>query len=99
MDAFANGLSGVQSAGVRLAASAHNVANSLTPGFHPLRTTQASVEGGGSVARVERDPEPRGVDLGREVVSQIQAGFQFRASLRVLAASADTRGALLDIFS
>ena len=99
MDSMAIGLSGVRSASVHVAASAHNVANLLTPAFRPLRVVQTTAPGGGSEARAVQEPDPRPVDLPREIVGQMQAGLQFRASLRVIETSESTTGRLIDLFA
>lgn len=99
MDPLTIAASGIRSAEVRLAASAHNVANFNTPDFRPLRVKQASVAGGGSVAHACQEPVAREVDLAREFVEQARAGHQFTASLRVLSASLETRGLLVDMLA
>lgn len=99
MDPLTIAASGMRSAELRLAASAHNVANFTTPAFRPLRATQTSVEAGGSVATVRQSPVPEEVDLAREFVDQILASVQYTASLRVISAVSETRGALVDLFA
>lgn len=99
MDPLAVAASGVRSAEQRLAASAHNVANLATPAFRPLRVTQTSLEGRGSVARVSQEPHAREVDLAREFLEQAGASLQLRVSLRVLGAAAETRGRLVDLLA
>jgi flagellar basal body rod protein FlgG len=99
MDPLAVAATGIRSAEVRLAASAHNVANLNTPSFRPLRVHQSALEGGGSVARAQQAPLPEDVDLAREFVAQIQASLQLRGSLRVFAAATETRGSLLDLLA
>ena len=99
MDPLAIAASGIRSAELRLAASAHNVANLGTPSFRPLRADQVSVAGGGSAARVQQEPTPREVDFAREVVEQMRASFQLNASLRVYATVSETRGHLLDLLA
>jgi flagellar basal body rod protein FlgG len=96
MDANGIALSGLQSAALRLAASAHAVANLNTDGFRPLRVTQSAVPGGGVAARVAQAPSPEPVDLAQEIAAQIQARAQFIASLRVFLANRALDRALLE---
>ena len=90
--------SGMRSASLRLAASAHNVANLATEDFHPLIPRQLSASPGSRVT-IERSPVPRRVDLLGETVEQLRAAHQFKASLRVLGVSRDTHGALIDLLA
>ena len=99
MDPLAVAASGMRSAELRLAASAHNVANLTTPSFRPLRVSQASVAGGGSVASLDQEAAAREVDLARELVEQSRASLQFGASLRVMSVASETRGRLVDLFA
>ena len=89
----------MQSARVGISTSAHNVANLLSEDFRPLRAEQSSSAAGGSSVRVSQAPEPRQVDLAREIVSQIQSSTQYTASLRVLEVGADMRGELIDLLA
>ena len=107
MDALATAASGMRSAQVRLAASAHNVANLGTTSFRPLRVAQSSLDTGGSTAQLQQGEgqqgevgaDSAGVDLTREVVEQIRAGVQFEASARAFAVATEVRGRLFDIFA
>jgi hypothetical protein len=93
MDAFATALSGVRAAELRLACSAHNVANLLTDPEHlgPVRVVQRAEAGGGVTAVVEQASAPRPIELSAEVVEQIRASLQLRASLRAPEAEAALR--------
>jgi len=99
MDALSIASSGMHSAGLRLGASAHNVANLGTSAFHPLRAIQTSLEGGGSEVHVRQSPNAEEVDLVREIADQMRASLQFKASLRSFGAAADVRGYLLDLLA
>ncbi len=99
MDTLSVALSGLQSADLRLDASAHNVANLTTEEVRPLRVVQEERLGGGSVARIDRAASPRPVDRLHEAVEQIRARSQYIASLRVLAVEDDLRGQLTDILA
>ncbi|MCR9096694.1 MAG: flagellar basal body rod protein [bacterium] len=97
MDALGIALTGMQSAGVRVAVSAHNVANTLTEDFRPQRVVQSSLPGGGAAARVQQADRPAPVSLAREVVGQMQASVQYDASARVFAVGAEMKGSLIDL--
>lgn len=99
MDAMGIALSGMQSAQTRVAVSAHNVANLLTDGFRPQRAVQTSSAAGGSQASVATAAAPEPVSLDQEIVDQIVAKSQYKASARVLGISADMRGSLLDLLA
>lgn len=97
ISATSAGLSGLQAAGARLGASAHNVANWLTEDFHPERTVLSARAEGGVDAQRERSAEPAEVDLAAELVEQRLAAVQGRASLRVIETGLDLLGSVLDI--
>jgi flagellar basal body rod protein FlgG len=99
MDPLAIAASGMRSSEVRIAASAHNVANLLTPSFRPLRVHQSVLEGGGSTASVRRADMPEDVDLLREFVEQMQAKLQFQSSARFFSAASETSGHLIDLLA
>jgi flagellar hook protein FlgE len=109
MDTLGIALSGMQSASTRIAASAHNVANLLTEGFRPQRVTQSAQASGGSQAAVATGPTSGSVnldpnlgldlELDHEIVDQIVAKTQYKASARVIRVESEMRGSLLDIFA
>jgi len=99
MDTLGIAVSGMRSASTRVAVSAHNVANLLTEDFRPQRAVQTARASGGSEASVETSPRAAPVELDREIVDQITAKLQFKASARVFGVEADLRGALLDILA
>jgi hypothetical protein len=99
MSAVHVALTALQSAELRMAASAHNLANLGTERFHPLRAEQSALPDGGVVTRISQAPGPEEVSLAREFVSQIEARTQFLASLRTLAADRETKGSLLDVLA
>ena len=92
-------MSGMHTAEVRLAASAHNVANLTNEDVRPVRTVQSDIAGGGSTARIERAESPALVDLARETVELSRARLQYTASLRLVAVEADLRGQLADLLA
>ena len=97
MNTLAIGVSGLQSAEVRLAASAHNVANLTTEGFRPVRTVQEEVVTGGSRARTHQVRGSAEIDLVHETVERTRASLQYTASLRLIAVETDLRGQLADL--
>lgn len=99
MDTLGVALSGMQVASTRVAVSAHNVANLLTDGFRPQRVVQTSQASGGAQAAVATAPAPAPVELDREIVGQIEAEAQFKASARVLEVGLSLRGSLLDMLA
>lgn len=89
-------VSGMQAAGVRLQASAHNVANLQTEGFHRQEVQAREVpDAGGVAARVERSPRT-GPALESDVVEQLSAKNAFLANLQVFRTHDRMLGSLLD---
>lgn len=99
MDTSGIALSGMRSAQTRVAVSAHNVANLLTSDFRPQRPVQTSRASGGAEVAVATSATAEPVSLEREIVDQIAAKTQFKASARVLEADLEMRGSLLDILA
>jgi flagellar hook protein FlgE len=102
--------SGLNAAENRLAVSANNVANALTPGFQPSSPATTAAVGGG--VQVNASPTPGDgtrdgsyllqlskTDLVQETTSQILAVTSFRANLKTLEAADQMTGALLDVIS
>ena len=101
--------SGLTISSLRLASSAHNVANALTERFVPGRVEVEAVRGGGVTGRVIQD-EPRvdaqvdrltvelsGTDLAQEMVNQSLAATSFLASLATLRTADEMSGSLMDV--
>lgn len=87
---------GLQAAQLRLDASAHNVANLNTPGFHRQTVEQqAEPAQGGVRASVER-AQQEGASLEADLVDQLSATYSFAANLQVLRTHERMAGALLD---
>ena len=89
-------LSGMNAAQTQLNASASNVANLSTPGYHRQEVEQSPQSGGGVQTQIRRAEAP-GPALESDVVNQLQAKNSFLANLAVFKASDSMRGALLDI--
>lgn len=100
--------SGLDLEALRLAVSAHNVANVSTPVFQPSRVVAVETVGGGVRGQVETPArengasgsEPlSGTDLAEETVTQISALGAYRANMAVLRASDQALGSLLDLLA
>ena len=88
--------SGMQAAQVRLQASAHNVANLQTEGFHRQEVQQqARADGGGVDAWTRRSPVA-GAALEADVVDQLVAKNAFAASAAMFRTADRMAGVLLD---
>ena len=99
MDTVSVALSGLRSAELQLAASAHNVANLNTDGVTPLEVTQEERAEGGSLTRVDQAASPRPVDLISETVDQLRARHQFMASARALQTTLALRGQITNLLA
>jgi len=88
-------LSGMNAAQTRLDSSAHNVANTETPGFRRQEVVQMEQKDGGvSTALTKSTAE--GSALETDLVAQLQAKNAFLANLAVFKTSNQMAGALLD---
>lgn len=88
-------VSGMQTALARLNASAHNIANGSTEGFHRQEVVATEQPGGGVAPSLTRSGVP-GSALETDVVAQLQAKNAFLANLAVFKTSNQMAGALLD---
>ena len=88
-------LSGMNAAQVALNASAHNVANLGTEGFHRQQVVQQEAPGGGVNTQIKR-AQAAGESLQEDVVAQLQAKNAFLANLKVFETSSKMAGTLLD---
>ena len=96
MNTIHTALSGMNAASLRLDTSAHNIANSMTPGFKRQSTLQEAAPGGGVRASVTQ-AEAEGTSLAEDLVTQIDASYQFKANLKVVQTQDRMLGALLDM--
>jgi flagellar basal body rod protein FlgG len=88
-------LSGLQATQRRLGASAHNIANMQTPGFHrQLVVSQAQADGGVNTQLATSPLE--GESLAEDVVALKSAALEFKANLRALNTHDRLLGTLLD---
>ncbi len=92
-------LSGIASGTKRIEAASHNIANLQTEDFHPLRVRQSARAEGGSIAEVERAPEPEAVSLAHELINSELAAVQIKASARMAETDLEILGSLLDILA
>jgi len=88
-------LSGLQATQRRLGASAHNIANAQTPGFHRQLVVQQSDAQGGVNTQLAASPL-EGDAPAEDVVAQLSAALEFKANLRVLKTHDALLGTLLD---
>lgn len=89
-------LSGVQAASAHLDASAHNIANNLTPGFRREQVLQQTQEHAGVLTSIGKADEI-GADLAADLVQQMQASYNYKANLRTIEVNNRMMGSLLDI--
>ena len=92
-------LSGITSGTKRIEAASHNIANLQTEDFHPVRVRQSALAEGGSIAEVERAPEPEPVSLAHELIESELAAVQIKASARMAEIDLEVLGSLLDILA
>ncbi|MBX3608861.1 MAG: flagellar basal body rod protein [Hydrogenophaga sp.] len=95
ISALSTATSGLQAASLRLDASAHNVANAMTPGFRREEVRASARAEGGVEAHTERAASP-GVSLEQEVVDQMAAALSFKANVKVIETVDRTLGRLFD---
>ena len=88
-------LSGMNAAQTQLQASANNVANWATPGYHRQEAVQTAQADGGVTTQTVR-VQAVGSSLEADVVAQLQAKNSFLANLAVFKTSNTLMGALLD---
>lgn len=88
-------LSGLQATQRRLGASAHNIANTQTPGFHRQLVVQLAQPGGGVNTQLAASPL-EGESLAEDIVALKSSALEFKANLRVLKMHDQLLGTLLD---
>lgn len=88
--------SGMQAAQLRLASSAHNVANLQTPGFQRQQVQQQALPPQAGVQAQVR-PGSEGTELNTEAVEQISASYAFKANVLMLRSADAMIGSLLDV--
>jgi flagellar hook-associated protein FlgK len=96
MNTISTALSGMNAASLELATSAHNIANSQTPGFRRQGVARQATEGGGVSATVV-EADVAGESLAEDIVTQKSASYAYKANLKVLKIQDEVLGSLLDI--
>lgn len=109
MDRLAIAASGLSAAAAQLGASAHNVANTRTPGFAPVCASAQEAPGGGAQVRpgpqapepgADLDPAllaPSKTDLIAETANRSAAAELYRANLASLATAQEADEALFHV--
>ncbi|MDI7863274.1 flagellar basal body protein [Rhizobiaceae bacterium n13] len=95
-------VSGMQVQTKRLAATADNVANALTPGYDRRVTSLTSLAAGGASASVRPSgettlPGASNVDLGQEMLDLISAETEFKANASAFETGAELWDVLMSI--
>jgi flagellar hook-associated protein FlgK len=88
-------VSGMNAAQTQLQASANNIANLNTEGYHREEVAQSEQPQGGVSASLVRASQA-GSDLESDVVTQLQAKNAFLANLAVFKTDKKMKGTLLD---
>ncbi|HEX6723069.1 MAG TPA: flagellar basal body protein [Burkholderiaceae bacterium] len=88
-------MSGLQAAQTRMASSAHNIANAVTPDFRRQVVAQQTAPNGGVTTTIERAPVT-GDALAEDLVALKLAQHLFTANLKVLRTQDQMLGTLLD---
>ena len=89
-------LSGMNTAALGLRVSAHNVANVSTEPFTRQELVRSEQAAGG-VGAVVRNAAQGGSDLARDMVSQLELSYQFKANVLSIKAEDERLGTLLDL--
>lgn len=89
-------LSGMNAALLRLDAAANNIANAQTPQYRRQFVSQQEQAQGGVSASIGRVDLP-GEDLAQDMVQQMAASYDFKASLKTIQAHDVMMGTLLDL--
>ncbi len=96
LKAMDRAVSGMRLAEAKLAASAHNTANALTEGFSRVQVDGVTVPDGGVDMNVSTLPAEDGPDIVAEVIEQKSAVTLYRANLKVVKATDEMIGDLLN---
>ena len=110
---MASALSGIQTGGKMLSVGAHNIANAQTDGFKRTRALPVESAGGGVTVTLQTDERPgpqflssedsltlregSNVDLGEEIMSNLQAVNLIEANMASVRIHDKVLGSLLDI--
>lgn len=91
-------LSGLNAASLQLQSSAHNIANTQTPGFRRQLVQQSAEPAGGVHARVSQSAVA-GESLAEDIVGQMAASVVYRANAQTLRTERSLTGTLLDVLA
>jgi flagellar basal-body rod protein FlgC len=110
---IAAALSGIQAGGKMLSVGAHNIANAQTDGFKRLRALPVESSAGGVTVSLDKDlrsgpqsfstedppilREGSNVDLGEEMITNLQAVNLIEANIATIGIQHNVLGSLLDI--
>jgi flagellar basal body rod protein FlgG len=113
INGVASALSGIQAGGRMLNAGAHNIANAQTEGFKRTRAIPVETSAGGVTVTLEQDVQPgpylfsqedlsihregSNVELGDEMISNLQAGNLIEVNIASFKIQNKVLGSLLDI--
>lgn len=110
---IASALSGIQTGGRMLGVGAHNIANAYTDGFKRTRALPVESAAGGTMVTLDKEVRPgpqtfsnedplilreqSNVDLGEEIISNLQAVNLIQANIASVGIQDKILGSLLDI--
>lgn len=105
--ALVTAVSGMRDASLRLDVAAHNIANTSTSDFLPLRVDPADAGGGGVISAVSAPvpvapsypPLSSGTDLAAKLINLVVARVAFAASAAVVGTAARMQHAALDVLA
>ncbi len=98
INSIAIALTGLNSASMRLNASASNIANVSTPQYTPITTKSETIDTGGVTTKyATKSPPFTNVNLIEEVVNMKMAEISYKASLNVIKTSNNMFNELIDI--
>lgn len=99
MDSTYTSLSALRASGQSLANTAHNIANSLTPGFSPGRIGFSGRGGSGVMAVLEPSTGQGrgGVDLAQEMTRLTLDEHCWAANIQALRVQEESRGLIIDL--
>ena len=96
LKAMDRAVSGLRLAEAKIAASAHNTANTLTDGFARIQVNGQETRDGGVEVNLTSLPPDSGSDPVAEVIEQKSAAVLYRANLKVVKTVEDLLGEILD---
>ncbi|MFT3957337.1 MAG: flagellar basal body rod protein [Piscinibacter sp.] len=98
MSTISTALSGMNAAWMQIGVSGHNIANTMTPGFHRQQVQQSALPEGGVQAEVSTAAEA-GDALAEDIVNQMAASVIYRANAQTLRTQSQLSGSLIDVLA